>query len=163
MFLGNNNASGVFQPTPAAIIMISASAALGLLVSLSTFLVIGHTSALTYNVVGHIKTVGIIAGGVVFYQEVRATSPIRPIFLDGTQNAPRTNMKKGALQCQCMHGCPCMPSRNGISWSAYTRRRNAASMNFADLRFDGSSETIFLTKWVLTLPHVYASVQIVGM
>lgn len=52
-------------------ITILASALLGLLVSLSTFLVIGHTSALTYNVVGHLKTVGIVAGGVMFYSEAR--------------------------------------------------------------------------------------------
>lgn len=71
LFLGNNNTDGAFEVTAAAVFMISASAALGLLVSLSTFLVIGHTSALTYNVVGHIKTVGIIAGGVLFYGEVR--------------------------------------------------------------------------------------------
>lgn len=60
-----------FQATPAAILVVLLSAALGLLVTLSTFLVIGATSALTYNVVGHIKTVGVIAGGVLFYGEVR--------------------------------------------------------------------------------------------
>ncbi len=43
------------------------SAALGLLVSLSTFLVIGATSSLTYNVVGHIKTVIILSGGCIFF------------------------------------------------------------------------------------------------
>ena len=40
---------------------------LGLVVSLSTFLVIGATSSLTYNVVGHVKTVIILVGGVVFF------------------------------------------------------------------------------------------------
>lgn len=59
-----------FQLTTEAFLTILASAMLGLLVSLSTFLVIGHTSALTYNVVGHLKTVGIVAGGVIFYAEV---------------------------------------------------------------------------------------------
>ena len=38
-----------------------------MLVNLSTFLVIGATSSLTYNVVGHIKTVIILTGGVVFF------------------------------------------------------------------------------------------------
>ncbi len=46
---------------------IVVSAALGLLVSLSTFLVIGATSSLTYNVVGHIKTVIILSGGCLFF------------------------------------------------------------------------------------------------
>lgn len=36
-------------------------------VSLSTFLVIGATSSLTYNIVGHLKTVIILTGGVVFF------------------------------------------------------------------------------------------------
>jgi solute carrier family 35, member E3 len=53
--------------TPGAALAIALSAALGLLVNLSTFLVIGATSSLTYNVVGHIKTVIILTGGVVFF------------------------------------------------------------------------------------------------
>lgn len=53
--------------TPAAVAVIAVSAVLGLLVSLSTFLVIGATSSLTYNVVGHVKTVIILAGGCVFF------------------------------------------------------------------------------------------------
>ena len=53
--------------TPAAVIAIAISAGLGLLVSLSTFLVIGATSSLTYNVVGHIKTVIILMGGCMFF------------------------------------------------------------------------------------------------
>lgn len=52
---------------PASIAAILLSALLGLLVNLSTFLVIGATSSLTYNVVGHIKTVIILSGGVVFF------------------------------------------------------------------------------------------------
>lgn len=68
---------GLFNPTPktimgypyslAACTAIMLSALLGLLVNLSTFLVIGATSSLTYNVVGHIKTVIILTGGVVFF------------------------------------------------------------------------------------------------
>jgi solute carrier family 35, member E3 len=59
-----------FVATPLAILTILLSAALGLLVTLSTFLVIGATSALTYNVVGHLKTGGVILGGVMLYDEV---------------------------------------------------------------------------------------------
>lgn len=72
--IGSSNAEAQFQLTGQAFAVITASACLGLLVSLSTFLVIGHTSALTYNVVGHIKTVGVIAGGVFFYGEVRCAA-----------------------------------------------------------------------------------------
>lgn len=63
-----------FTATPPAVLTILVSAALGLLVTLSTFLVIGATSALTYNVVGHVKTVGVIAGGILFYGEVQPCS-----------------------------------------------------------------------------------------
>lgn len=56
-----------YRYTPASIIAIAASSVLGLLVSLSTFLVIGSTSSLTYNVVGHVKTVIILLGGVVIF------------------------------------------------------------------------------------------------
>eukprot|EP00873_Tetraselmis_striata_P004911 jgi/Tetstr1/425175/TSEL_015636.t1 len=58
-----------FPYTPASLAAIALSALLGLAVSLSTFLVIGATSSLTYNVVGHIKTVIIIAGGVLLFDE----------------------------------------------------------------------------------------------
>jgi solute carrier family 35 protein E3 len=50
-----------------ALLAIIISAVLGLLVSLSTFLVIGATSSLTYNVVGHLKTVIILTGGCLFF------------------------------------------------------------------------------------------------
>jgi solute carrier family 35 protein E3 len=50
-----------------SLLAILLSAVLGLLVSLSTFLVIGATSSLTYNVVGHLKTVIILSGGCVFF------------------------------------------------------------------------------------------------
>lgn len=56
-----------YKYTPMAVAAIIISALLGLLVSLSTFLVIGCTSSLTYNVVGHIKTVLILTGGCVFF------------------------------------------------------------------------------------------------
>ena len=56
-----------YQYSFAAVVAIAVSAGLGLLVSLSTFLVIGATSSLTYNVVGHIKTVIILMGGCMFF------------------------------------------------------------------------------------------------
>eukprot|EP00201_Polytomella_parva_P020863 CAMPEP_0175044176 /NCGR_PEP_ID=MMETSP0052_2-20121109/3649_1 /TAXON_ID=51329 ORGANISM="Polytomella parva, Strain SAG 63-3" /NCGR_SAMPLE_ID=MMETSP0052_2 /ASSEMBLY_ACC=CAM_ASM_000194 /LENGTH=268 /DNA_ID=CAMNT_0016307421 /DNA_START=386 /DNA_END=1193 /DNA_ORIENTATION=- len=59
-----------FKYTTSAILAILVSAALGLLVSLSTFLVIGSTSSLTYNVVGHLKTVIILSGGCVLFGDV---------------------------------------------------------------------------------------------
>ena len=51
--------------TTGAVAAVALSAVLGLLVSVSTFLLIGATSALTYNVCGHVKTVIILAGGGV--------------------------------------------------------------------------------------------------
>ena len=56
-----------FEYTYGAIVAIMISALLGLVVSLSTFLVIGATSSITYNVVGHMKTVIIIVGGYLFF------------------------------------------------------------------------------------------------
>lgn len=56
-----------YHYTTAAVLAILFSAVLGLMVSLSTFLVIGATSSLTYNVVGHLKTVIILSGGCAFF------------------------------------------------------------------------------------------------
>jgi solute carrier family 35 protein E3 len=53
--------------TPSAAVWIVASSVLGLVVTLSTFLFIGATSSLTYNVVGHLKTVLIVAAGVALF------------------------------------------------------------------------------------------------
>ncbi|BDA44650.1 Solute carrier family 35 member E3 [Coccomyxa sp. Obi] len=58
-----------YNYTPAIVGAIALTAVLGLLVSLSTFLVIGATSSLTYNVMGHLKTVIILAGGFVLFDE----------------------------------------------------------------------------------------------
>eukprot|EP00798_Chlamydomonas_sp_ICE-L_P003790 gene3790-13859_t len=52
-----------YNYTWAAIGAITLSAVLGVMVSFSTFLLIGATSSLTYNVVGHLKTVIILTGG----------------------------------------------------------------------------------------------------
>lgn len=56
-----------YHYTIGACFAILLSAALGLLVSLSTFLVIGATSSLTYNVVGHLKTCIILTGGCFLF------------------------------------------------------------------------------------------------
>jgi len=45
------------------------SGCLGLLVSLSTFLLIAHTSPLTYNIVGHLKTCSILLSGWLLFEE----------------------------------------------------------------------------------------------
>jgi solute carrier family 35 protein E3 len=50
-----------------AIAAIALSSILGVVVTLSTFLVISHTSPLTYAVMGHVKTVVIIGGGVLLF------------------------------------------------------------------------------------------------
>ncbi len=65
-----------FQYTFEAVCAILVSAVLGILVSLTTFLVIGTTSSLTYNIVGHLKTVIILTGGVFIFG-VSASSPER--------------------------------------------------------------------------------------
>jgi solute carrier family 35 protein E3 len=59
-----------FDYTAAAVTAIIVSAALGVLVSLSTFLVIGATSSLSYNVVGHLKTIIILTGGCLIFEDV---------------------------------------------------------------------------------------------
>eukprot|EP00958_Prasinococcus_capsulatus_P006731 scaffold626_cov409-Prasinococcus_capsulatus_cf.AAC.13 len=56
-----------YNMTFGAALAIAISSVLGLLVNYSTFLVIGETSSLTYNVVGHIKTVIILVGGVLLF------------------------------------------------------------------------------------------------
>lgn len=56
-----------YEFSAGSVAAIAVSSVLGLLVNLSTFLVIGATSSLTYNVVGHVKTVLILSGGVLFF------------------------------------------------------------------------------------------------
>lgn len=67
--------------TPAAVAAIIISALLGLLVSLSTFLVIGCTSSLTYNVVGHLKTVIILTGGCLFFDDEMPPKKLLGVFV----------------------------------------------------------------------------------
>ena len=59
-----------YDLTPAALAWILLSSGLGLVVTLSTFLFIGATSSLTYNVVGHLKTVAIVAAGVLLFGDL---------------------------------------------------------------------------------------------
>jgi solute carrier family 35 protein E3 len=59
-----------YHYTPSAVAAIVVSAMLGVMVSLSTFLVIGATSSLSYNIVGHLKTVIILTGGCVFFGDI---------------------------------------------------------------------------------------------
>ncbi|GAX83445.1 hypothetical protein CEUSTIGMA_g10870.t1 [Chlamydomonas eustigma] len=59
-----------FTYTFQCILAIAISAILGVLVSLSTFLVIGSTSSLSYNIIGHFKTVIILSGGVLFFDDI---------------------------------------------------------------------------------------------
>jgi solute carrier family 35, member E3 len=56
--------------SPISIAAIALSSSLGAVVTFSTFLVIDQTSALTYAVVGHVKTAMILGGGVFFFGDV---------------------------------------------------------------------------------------------
>lgn len=51
----------------AAVAAILLSCKLGVIVSLSTFLTIGATSSLSYNVIGHVKTVSNLVGGYLLF------------------------------------------------------------------------------------------------
>eukprot|EP00039_Didymoeca_costata_P018919 m.335513 g.335513 ORF g.335513 m.335513 type:complete len:346 (+) comp17617_c0_seq1:123-1160(+) len=65
----------------ASVFTIILSGCLGLLVSLSTFLMIGATSPLTYNIVGHLKTVSILATGVLIFGDSMSTKKFLGILL----------------------------------------------------------------------------------
>jgi len=68
-YRGWYNANG----TTEAFVTIIISGCLGMLVSLSTFLMIGATSPLTYNIVGHLKTVSILTMGVMLFGDSMST------------------------------------------------------------------------------------------
>ena len=70
-----------YKYTVASVIAIATSSLLGLLVSLSTFLVIGATSSLTYNIIGHIKTVVILAGGVLIFGDSMSVSKVAGVVI----------------------------------------------------------------------------------
>ena len=70
-----------FRYTFSAVTAIAISSVLGLLVSLSTFLVIGATSSLTYNIVGHLKTVTILTGGCLIFGDTMTASKLAGVTL----------------------------------------------------------------------------------
>lgn len=50
-------------------------------VNLTCYLIIGKTSPLTYSVVGHLKTIGILVGGFVLFKEVATTKQAAGLIL----------------------------------------------------------------------------------
>ena len=58
-----------FEYTVPSLTAILSSAVLALLVNLSIFMVIGKTSPIAYNVLGHFKLCVILASGFVFFGE----------------------------------------------------------------------------------------------
>ena len=89
-----------YEYTFGSVTAILISAVLGLLVNLSTFLVIGATSSLTYNVVGHVKTVIILTGGVVFFGDVMSAKKILGIVLSMAGIVWYSQIKLGEVSSQ---------------------------------------------------------------
>ena len=67
--------------TPFKLFIIFLSGVMGLLVNWSMFLTIKSTSALTFNVVGHLKTFFIIGGGVVLFGDFISIQKALSLFL----------------------------------------------------------------------------------
>ena len=84
---------GLFQNTPnkltlmnfnytlSSVTAIVVSSILGLIVSISTFSLIGITSSLTFNIVGHLKTVTILAGGCLLFGDTLSLSTVAGIVI----------------------------------------------------------------------------------
>jgi len=70
-----------FPWTARTVIVVGVSAVLGVMVTFSTFVVIGHTSPLTYAVAGHVKTIVIIGGGVFIFGDHVAPVNLLGIFV----------------------------------------------------------------------------------
>ena len=87
-----------YKYTLSSITAIAISSLLGLLVSLSTFLVIGERSSLTYNIVGHLKTVTILTGGVVIFGDSMPLSKIAGVVLAMAGIAWYSHMQLASLQ-----------------------------------------------------------------
>ena len=87
---------------------IAVSSVLGLLVSLSTFLVIGATSSLTYNIVGHLKTVTILTGGCLIFGDSMSFSKLFGVALAMVGIAWYSHMQIATLQ-QAKHVKPKTP------------------------------------------------------
>ncbi|KAL3146994.1 hypothetical protein ABBQ38_014961 [Trebouxia sp. C0009 RCD-2024] len=101
---------GLFDQTPDAhtlrgytysissVTAIAISSVLGLLVSLSTFLVIGATSSLTYNIVGHLKTVTILTGGCLIFGDTMSVSKLSGVAVAMAGIAWYSQMQYAILQ-----------------------------------------------------------------
>ncbi len=63
------------------VMILIGSGFVGLLVTASAFQAIGHTSALTYNVLGYIKTIAIVSGGWMLFGEVMALWKALGVFM----------------------------------------------------------------------------------
>lgn len=87
-----------YRYTLASITAIAISSVLGLVVSLSTFLVIGATSSLTYNIVGHLKTVTILTGGVFLFGDSMTLSKVSGVVLAMVGIAWYSHMQLSTLQ-----------------------------------------------------------------
>lgn len=64
-----------------ALAIILSSAVLGALVTFSTFFVIRNTSSLTYAVSGHVKTIVILAAGVLLFNEDLSHYKVAGVFI----------------------------------------------------------------------------------
>ena len=60
-----------FPYSPGLVAVILLSSMLAAMVNVSTFLIIGHTSAITYNVVGHCKLSLVLLFGFLFFDDAR--------------------------------------------------------------------------------------------
>ena len=67
--------------TPQALLVIALSGVAGLMVSLSTFLFIGVAGPLTYNVVGHIKTVAVLTSGWLIFGDYMSVKKVLGLLL----------------------------------------------------------------------------------
>ena len=72
------------EANPSTLAIIFLSGVMGLLVNWSMFLTIRSTSALTFNVVGHLKTFFIIGGGVVLFHDFISIQKAMSLLLAGT-------------------------------------------------------------------------------
>ena len=87
-----------FKYTLTSVTAIAVSSVLGLLVSLSTFLVIGATSSLTYNIVGHLKTVTILTGGCLIFGDTMTVSKLAGVTLAMVGIAWYSHMQLTSMQ-----------------------------------------------------------------
>ncbi|KAK9844032.1 hypothetical protein WJX81_002459 [Elliptochloris bilobata] len=112
-----------FSYTWPAVAAIAISAVLGLLVSLSTFLVIGATSSLTYNVVGHIKTVIILTGGCMFFGDEMPLKKFLGIAtaMMGIVWYSQLKLQQAAAATKPISLTPSRPATNGDALGRYSR------------------------------------------